>query len=140
MGRRDVSMIIVDSNIFIFGETDSAPERNVAIQKYKEAREKGRIGTNVIIISETFHFARKINGYESAAARVASIMNSPFVDFLDLGPDLIMRATKLARDFQLRINDALIAQQAMETGAAVLTDNVKDFNKIRAIKVIPLRG
>lgn len=140
MGGWDVFMIIVDSNIFIFGEAESSPEHSMAIQRYREAADKDRIGTNVVILSETFHFVRKMNGYESAAMRIGSILNSSMVDFLDLAPELVLRASKLARDFQMGINDALIAQQAIETGAAVLTDNVKDFRKIKSIKVIPLRN
>ncbi len=133
-------MIIVDSNIFIFGETDSAPEYKMAIQKYKEAVEHDRIGTNVIIISEVFHFSKKINGAESAASRVRNILRSPSVDLTEFSPETASRAANLARDFQMRINDALIAQQAIETGASILTDNVKDFKKIKSIRIIPLRA
>ena len=139
-GRNVVSVIIVDSNIFIFGETEAVPEREMAIRRYGEVTGKERIGTNVIILSETFHIIKRINGYESAAMRIGSIVNNPFIDFLDFAPELVLRAAKLARDFQMRINDALIAQQAIETGASILTDNVKDFKKIKSIKVIPLRG
>ena len=133
-------MIIIDSNIFIFGETDSAVEHDLAVQKAKEAYGSDRIGTNVIVLSEVFHHSRRINGAESAASRVNDILNDPAVDFLGFEPETVKRASKLARDFQMRINDALIAQQAMEAGASILTDNVKDFGKIKAIKVIPLRG
>lgn len=40
---------------------------------------------------------------------------------------------------QLRINDALIASQALDAGARVLTDNVKDFKKVKGLKIDPLR-
>ncbi len=133
-------MIIIDSNIFIFGETADAPERQMAISKYKEAVNADEVGTNVIILSETFHKSQLINGRESASLRIRDILGHPKVRFLELGAETIFRAAKLARDFQMRINDALIAQQAMEYGAAVLTDNVKDFGKIKAIRVIPLRN
>ena len=141
MGRGDVeAMIIIDSNILIFGETSGAPEQDKAISKYKEAVAAGNIGVNVIILSEFFHKSRLINSRENAAARVSDILNHPSVQFLVFEPDTIIRAAKLARDFQMRINDALIAQQAIETGSAVLTDNVKDFKKIKSIRIIPLRG
>ncbi len=133
-------MIIVDSNIYIFSESESAPERSVAIQKLKDASIKDRIGTNVIVMSEVYHHVRRFTGLEGATLRVADILNSPLVDFLDFRPETIVRATKLARDFQMRINDALIAQQAIELGAAVLTDNIRDFGKIKSLKIIPLRS
>ncbi len=132
-------MIIVDANIFIFSETLSAPERSTAIKKYRQACESDRLGTNVIILSEVFHMTRKIGGLVDASRRVENILNSPFVDFMEMGPELIIKATKLARDFQIRINDALIAQQAIESNSSILTDNVKDFGKIKSIKIIPLR-
>ncbi len=134
------AMIIIDSNIYIFGETVEAPEREMAISSYKEAIEKDVVGTNVVIISETFHKSQKINGTESAALRIRDILGHPSVQFIEFNADTVLRATKLARDFQMRINDALIAQQAIETGASILTDNVKDFRKIGSIKIIPLRG
>ncbi|MDE1857183.1 MAG: type II toxin-antitoxin system VapC family toxin [Candidatus Micrarchaeota archaeon] len=132
-------MIIIDSNVLIFGETFGAPERDLAIAKYKHAIEQGRIGINVIILSEVFHKVQKINGRESASLRVRDLLNEPAADFLEFTADVVIRAAKLARDFQMSINDALIAQQAFETDSPVLTDNVKDFRKIKSIKVIPLR-
>jgi predicted nucleic acid-binding protein len=141
MGKGDVEfMIIIDSNIFIFGEMAEAPERDAAISKYKEAVSRGTIGTNVIILSETFHKSQRINGRESASLRIRDILDHPSVQLLEFGAETIIRATKLARDFQMGINDALIAQQAIETGASVLTDNVKDFKKIKLIKIMPLRS
>lgn len=141
MGRRDVdAMIIIDSNVFIFGETIGAPEREDAIAMYKKAVEEDRVVTNTIIISEVFHFAQKIIGREGAFLRVRDIIGHPSIDFFELGPETVLRAARLSRDFQMRINDALIAQQAIETGAAVLTDNLKDFSKIKAIRVIPMRS
>lgn len=132
-------MIIVDSNIFIFGETSTAPEHDVAIRKYKEACQRDTIVTNVVILSEVFHFSAKISGAEGAAARIGNILNSPLVEFVGFTPGVVLKAAKLARDFRLRINDALIAQQAIDMNAAVLTDNVKDFKKIKLIRVLPLR-
>ncbi|MDE1833442.1 MAG: type II toxin-antitoxin system VapC family toxin [Candidatus Micrarchaeota archaeon] len=133
-------MIIVDANIFIFGETTGAPEREMAVSSYRKALEGGSVAVNVIILSEVFHKSRLIGGLEGAALRIRDILNEPTMEFLEFTSDTIIRATKLARDFQMRINDALIAQQAIETGAAILTDNVKDFRKIMSIRVIPLRG
>ena len=140
MGGRAVEfMIIIDTNIFIFGETVGAPEREAAITKYRHAVEAGKIGVNVVIISEMFHNSQRISGRESASARVRGILSHPSVELLEFKAETIIRASVLARDFQMRINDALIAQQAIETGAAILTDNVKDFGKIKSIRVIPLR-
>lgn len=134
-----VGTIIVDSNILIFGESKNSPEHLQASLKYKSATESGRIGINVIIASEVFHNLQRIFGSVDAYLRLNAILCSPSVDFLELGLETVTRAAKLARDFSLRINDAIIAQQAIEMGVPILTDDVKDFGKIGSIKVIPLR-
>ncbi len=133
-------MIIVDSNVFIFGEVGNAPENKAAIAKIRDVLMQGEIGINAIIVSEVFHKLQVFFGRAEAEARVSRIVSDPDVRFGQFSAETALRAMKLARDFQMRINDAMIAQQAMETGSAVLTDNVKDFGKIKALKIIVLRG
>ncbi len=133
-------MIIVDSNVFIFSESPEAPKNKMALNKIYEAYQTGRIGVNVVIASETFHKLQKFFDRSVAAETVSKIVSDEYTDFLGFGVDTVARATKLARDFHMRINDALIAQQAIETGSAILTDNVKDFRKIKSIRVISLRN
>ncbi|HUC38521.1 MAG TPA: PIN domain-containing protein [Candidatus Acidoferrum sp.] len=133
-------MIIVDSNIYIFGELEGMPENKLALSKLYESYKSGRLGINAIIASEVFHKLQKFFGSTEAAAKVSKMVSDQYADFLQFTPEMIVRASKLARDFQMTINDAMIAQQAIETGAAILTDNVKDFKKVGMIKVIPLRG
>ena len=111
----------------------------MAIAKYKSAMGNGRIGVNVIIVSEMFHQLRRIFGNAMAQYKLHALLSSPAVDFLDVNKDTAVRALKLARDFNLRINDALIAQQAIELGAQILTDDVKDFGRIGALRIIPMR-
>ena len=133
-------MMIVDSNIFIFSEVESAPENKMAIAKLTDALQSIKLGLNVIIASEVFHILQWYFDRVEAYAKLSKIFSSPNVDFLEFTPDTVIRAAKLARDFQMRINDALIAQQAIETGASILTDNVKDFKKIKSINIISLRS
>ncbi|MDE1855573.1 MAG: type II toxin-antitoxin system VapC family toxin [Candidatus Micrarchaeota archaeon] len=134
-----VGTIIVDSNVLIFGESESSPEHALALEKYKHAASAGRIGINVIIVSEVFHQLQRIFGGAAAYARISAFLNSPAVDFLNITAETVAAATKLARDFGLRINDAIIAQQAIELDAEVLTDDIRDFGRVGAVKVIPLR-
>ena len=53
---------------------------------------------------------------------------------------MVKGAIELATQNKIRINDALIAQQALELRASILTDNVKDFRKVKGLKVIPLKS
>jgi predicted nucleic acid-binding protein len=133
-------MIIIDSNIHIFSEGASAPEHARAVEKIKDAVNQGRVGINAIIVSEVFHSLQKFLGAVEATTRISRFLTSPDMDYLEFSPASIVKAMALSRDFGIRINDALIAQQAIDLGASVLTDNVKDFKKVAAVKVIPLRS
>ncbi len=133
-------MIVIDSNIWIFGELENAAEHAEALKKYEEAIRNDRIVINAIIVSEVFHKLNVLVNSVAAANKINNILNGEKIDFIEFTAENLMRAVKLARDFKMRINDAMIAQQALETGASVLTDNVKDFKKVGALKVIPLRS
>ncbi len=133
-------MIIIDTNVLIYGEMKDSQEYLDAIRRYRAAIESDRIGINVIIVSEFFHKISKLVDSQHAATKISEIFESQYIDYLEFNPELIARAAKLSRDFKLRINDALIAQQAIELGAAILTDNVKDFGKINSLKIIPMRA
>lgn len=131
-------MIIVDSNIIIFAESDAASEQPAAREKIKDVTEAGKMGINVIIASEVFHTLQRLLGGAEATIRVSRAVTAPESDYLELTPSTVTRAMGLARDFGLKINDALIAQQAIDLGASILTDNVKDFKRIASVKIVPL--
>ena len=132
-------MIIVDSNIWVFAEVQSAPEHTAAAAKLRDALTTDGVGLNVVITSEVFHVLRRLLGSSKAAVRMSHILRHPAVNWLEFGPSSVLFALGLASKFEVRINDALIAQQALEHKAEVLTDNVKDFRKVKAVKIIPLR-
>ncbi len=67
-------------------------------------------------------------------------MDGPNAVWVDIADTVARRAIDLAFKADMRINDALIAQQALELGVPVLTDNVKDFKKVKGLKITPLRG
>ena len=132
-------MIIVDSNIFIFAENGNAEEHELAIKKIKLALNEGTFGINLVVASETFHILGRLLGVKEAAARTANIVGNPLAEWLDFSDNDFVEAVALSEKMQIRINDALIAQQALVLGAQVLTDNVKHFKKIKGLKILPLR-
>jgi len=131
--------VIVDSNVWIFAEVKDAPEHPHAARAIQSLLEKSDIGTNVVVLSEVFHKVSSFFGPSMASERVRTALLHPSVQWLHFGQDNAAGATRLAQETGIRINDALIAQQALENGAAVLTDNVKDFRKVKGLKVIGLR-
>ncbi|MBI3412741.1 MAG: type II toxin-antitoxin system VapC family toxin [Candidatus Aenigmarchaeota archaeon] len=131
-------MILVDSNVWIFLNIQATPEHQAAKGKIEELRTEG-IATNIIIVSEVFHQLSRMLGKAESLARVQRILDSADVSYFPLEDRLARSAIHLAATKPVRINDAIIAQQAMVLKIPVLTDNVKDFRKVNGLKVIPLR-
>ena len=51
-------MIIVDSNIWVFAEVESAPEHSAAAATLRDALSTEGVGLNVLVASEVFHALR----------------------------------------------------------------------------------
>jgi predicted nucleic acid-binding protein len=132
-------LIVVDSNVWIFAEDASANEYPIATEKVKRVIESGEFGLNIIIASEVYHRLSRVHGPARARERLARIMESPAARWLIFPTRMVGQAIALAEEAGLRINHALIAQQALEAKASVLTDNVRDFRKVGGLKVVPLR-
>lgn len=133
-------MTIVDSNIWIFAELKDAPEHNIASAKLQQLLECGEIGINAIIVSEVFNTLSRFCGAEEARERTSQILGHQSTEWLELGTETVKSAMKLACDCRIRINDAIIARQALELGMHVFTDNLKDFEKVDGLAIIPLRS
>ena len=131
-------MVLIDSNIWIFSENDNAGE-HVRARTILERHVNNEFFLNIITISETFHKLSILVGKEEAHKRVPHIFDNPNATWLDFTADTMKKALDLAFKNGIRINDALIAQQALELNIPVLTDNVKDFKKVHGLKIIPLR-
>lgn len=131
-------MIVVDSNIWIFGEIANAPEHESAVKGYESLIKKDTVAINAVIVSEVFHKLSRLFDREVAYSRVINILQNPSIEWLELGRNTSISAVRLAKNVQIKINDALIAEQALEVGAKIFTDDA-DFNKINGLKVIHLR-
>ena len=132
-------MIIPDSNIWIFAENSHSDEHELATQKLKQLLNSTTFGINAIITSEVYHKLSKLIGPDEALPRTINILEHPSAEWLDFSPNIAVSAIKLANEKGIRINDALIAQQALSLKATVLTDDIKDFKKIDNLKILPLR-
>ena len=132
-------MIIIDSNVWIFAENQTADEHGIAARKVEQVVGTVGFGIDPIIVSEVFHALSRLQGTKEAHTRVVHIVEHPVAQWLDHHRSTVVTAISLATQSKLRINDALIAQQALENRAAVLTDDVRDFKRVRGLKVIGLR-
>ncbi len=133
-----VVVIIVDSNIWIFGEIDNAPEHEAAVKRYKSITEKDTVAVNAVIISEVFHKLSRLVDKDMAYARVSNILQNYSIEWLDIARSTAMGALNLSKSSNLKINDALIARQALELGADIFTDDL-DFRRVNGLGLIYLR-
>jgi predicted nucleic acid-binding protein len=131
-------MIILDSNVWIFSEIINCPEHEAAVKGYKSFMEKDTIAINAIVASEVFHKLSRLFDSDLAYVRVNNILHNPSIEWLDLTRNTSIRAIDLANKIKIRINDALIAEQALEFGAKLFTDD-KDFKKVKGLEIVALR-
>ena len=132
-------MIIIDSNVWIFAEDASADEHSRAVRGVEQAVKTGEFGINSIIASEVYHRLSYVAGAAEARKRLTDIMDSPAARWLVMPVETVRRALQLSEETRLKINDAMIARQALEEKASVLTDDLRDFRKVKGLKLIPLR-
>lgn len=131
-------MVLVDSNVWIFAENENASE-HVNARAVLEEHINEEFHLNVITISESVHILSKLIGKEEARKRALRIVDNPHTTWLELTDSIMKKALDLSFNTNIRINDALIAQQALEFNLPVLTDNIRDFRKVHGLKIIPLR-
>ena len=133
--------IFVDSNIFIFANIEEYPEHSLATDKLKDLMEKEyTILINSIIVSEVNYKLYRLLNTEEAYERTLKIISSKYVEYTPLEEDTVLRAVGLSHLRNIRINDALIAQHALDLDVdGFMTDNTKDFDKVDGLKIIGLK-
>lgn len=135
----NIKKILVDSNIFIFANIKEYPEYLVAKAKIKELIKTHKLLVNTIIISEIQYKLYRLLDQEESHNRTLKILNSRHVEYESITQSTILKALELSYYSNTRINDAIIAQNAIDLDIEVFTDNIKDFRKISNLKLIPLR-
>lgn len=134
------TVIIIDSNVWIFAENATADEHKIAAHAVQKAVGGQTVfGINAIIVSEVFHALSRFLGQDEAKSRTLNIIEHPSAEWLAFSLFTVKTAVTLSASRKIRINDALIASQSLEMKARVLTDNVKDFKKVKGLKLIKLR-
>lgn len=135
-----MSRILVDSNIFIFANIEEYPEHSLAKSKIEELIKNNTLLINTIIVSEVQYKLFRLLDKEESFTRTQNILDSEYVEYEPVDYDTVSKALELSHNLNIRINDAIIAQHALDlTVGGIFTDNVRDFEKIPDLKVIPLR-
>lgn len=132
--------ILVDSNIFIFANIKEYPEHTLAKTKMKQLIEDHKLIVNAIIISEVQYKLFRLLDKEESFHRTNKMLSSRYVNYEPIGYDTVSKAVELSCKSNVRINDAIIAQHAIDLNVNnIFTDNIKDFEKILDLKIVPLR-
>ena len=111
-----VADILVDTDIFIDhlrGSAELKPGRN-------------RLHYSVVTRAELFA--------GNSATDLVSQLLAPFRE-ISVDRAVAERAGRVAREFDLRLPDALIAATALENRLTLTTRNHKDFNKVRGLRI-----
>ncbi len=132
-------MIVVDSNVWIFGQTDADVSKHEAAADKLKRFLPGGVVTNVVVMSEVFYKLHALIGRALAGQRVEVILRDDRISWEPFKKEDMERALVFTTESRRRFNDALIAAQAVRLKAPVLTDNVKDFRNVPGLEVIPLR-
>ncbi|NJD51346.1 MAG: PIN domain-containing protein [Candidatus Methanoperedens sp.] len=133
--------ILVDSNIFIFANIKEYPEHPLAKAKLKQLIEDHKLIVNAIVISEVQYKLFRLLDKEESYHRTKKILTSSYVEYEPIGYDTVLNASELSYKSNVKINDAIIAQHAMDLNVeSIFTDNVKDFAKILDLKIVPLKS
>ncbi|MFH0968770.1 MAG: PIN domain-containing protein [Methanobacteriota archaeon] len=134
--------IAIDTNILVFANIIEYPEYRLASKKMLDYINNGVIfSLNSIVISEVYHILSRILNIQEAYSRTKAILDSPSIFFEPINQETVFQAIGMSSTKMIRINDAIIASQAIGLGCAgIFTDNVKDFKKCDNITVFPLRS
>ncbi len=111
-----VADILVDTDIFIDHLRGSAPLKPGG----------HRLHYSVVTRAELFA--------GNSATDLVSQLLAPFRE-ITVDRAVAERAGRVAREFQLRLPDALIAATALENRLTLTTRNRKDFDKVRGLRI-----
>jgi predicted nucleic acid-binding protein len=135
-----MSRILTDSNIFIFANIKEYPEHSLAKSKIEELIKNNKLLVNTTIVSEVQYKLFRLLDKEESFRRTQKMLNSEYVEYEPVDYDTVSKALELSHNSNIRINDAIIAQHALDLKVnGIFTDNIRDFEKIPDLKVIPLR-
>ena len=117
---------LIDTNIVIYFLSDliPAPHNDFLSNLFDK-------DINISVISKIELFSRDLSSKEENA--IKTFLNNAHVFLLD--ESIANIASKIRRNYKLKIGDAIIAATAVENKCNLITRDVKDFGKISDIKI-----
>ena len=127
MGRKDY---LIDTNvaIYYFGLALSKES-----EKYIDQILVGKYFISVINRIELLGF-KAINKNESEA--LGSFISNSTI--FDLDEDIIVKTIQIRKNYNIKLPDAIIAATCLVNGCSLITNNIRDFDKITGLHIIKL--
>lgn len=131
--------LLIDTDVFVLAERAG---KSVAFDRWQEY---GTAYISSITVSEllvgVFRASTPARRRAREAFVEAIVANIPALAFSTESARVHARMiAELPRGVTVGAHDALIGAQAMEHGHAVLTNNVRDFERLPGVKVIPFEA
>ena len=127
MGRKD---FLIDTNVAIYYFGLALPKES---EKYIDQILVGKYFISVINRIELLGF-KEINKNESEAIN-SFIANSTI---FDLEEDIIIETIKIRKNYAIKLPDAIIAATCLVNNCSLISNNIKDFDKIARLHLIKL--
>jgi tRNA(fMet)-specific endonuclease VapC len=131
-----MSIYLLDSNVL--SDVMRNPGGHLAIVLEQKTGERGaRVLTSIIVACE-MHYGAFKQGSSPLTARVASALGSLEVVPLSGGVEVAYASLRCDLERKGQVigqNDMLIAAHAIALGAVLVTDNVREFQRVKGLRV-----
>ncbi|XHH08605.1 MAG: type II toxin-antitoxin system VapC family toxin [Candidatus Bathyarchaeia archaeon] len=134
-------LAIVDSNIILYAlNTDYADQdcHNKCLSLLEKAL-KGQLDNtpalNPIVIAEVFTVLKKLISLNEAESRITGLLQSRRIEYISISKEACQTGVRWAKEYNIPINDALIAACAAEQAPTIYTAD-EHFKKIKTKKII----
>ena len=121
---------LIDTNVAIYYFGLALPKES---EKYIDQILVGKYFISVINRIELLGF-KEINKNESEAIN-SFIANSTI---FDLEEDIIIETIKIRKNYAIKLPDAIIAATCLVNNCSLISNNIKDFDKIAGLHLIKL--
>lgn len=136
-------MKYIDSNVFIYPVIYN--ENVNGVVKAKEyllqiAKGKLKACTATLTWDELVWIIRKISNSESAISEGKKFLRFPHLQILDVDHIVLQKAQELIEEYQLKPRDAIHAATALVNDINQIISDDEDFDAIKELKRLPIRG
>jgi predicted nucleic acid-binding protein len=131
---------IVDSNILVYALIKNYPDKErherclTLLNKGLKGQLNYFLAVNPIIIAEVFTVLRKILSCNEAEARISTLLNSRHIIYLSISKEACQTAVEWTKEYNIPVNDALIAASAKEHAPTIYTTD-EHFKKLEAYNI-----